>query len=76
MSEKISWVKNAIPKSDCATPMARHIAKPEKHTELFNPEIESGNMIIQDGVIIGSHCALAEEPSGGMGEMWEADAVG
>ena len=35
------------------------LARPEKHTLLFNPEVESGNMIIQDGVFIGTHCAPA-----------------
>lgn len=30
-----------------------------KHALLFNPEVESGNMLIQDGVIIASHCAPA-----------------
>jgi len=35
------------------------IADPAKHTMLFNPEVESGNMIIQDGVILASHCAPA-----------------
>ena len=35
------------------------LAKPEKHTLLFNPGVESGNMIIQDGVILASHCAPA-----------------
>jgi len=32
---------------------------PGKHTRLFNPGVESGNMIIQDGVILASHCAPA-----------------
>jgi len=31
----------------------------EKHTLLFNPEVESGNMLIQDNVILASHCAPA-----------------
>ncbi|HOS93399.1 MAG TPA: hypothetical protein PLD23_02980 [Armatimonadota bacterium] len=35
------------------------LARPEKHTRLFNPEVESGNMIIQDGVFLASHCAPA-----------------
>ncbi|PIU64785.1 MAG: hypothetical protein COS85_11225 [Armatimonadetes bacterium CG07_land_8_20_14_0_80_59_28] len=35
------------------------IANPEKQTLLFNPEVESGNMIIQDNVILASHCAPA-----------------
>jgi hypothetical protein len=33
--------------------------KPEKHTLLFKPEVELGGMIIQDGVILASHCAPA-----------------
>ena len=35
------------------------IGNPEAHTLLFNPEVESGNMIIEDGVILASHCAPA-----------------
>lgn len=35
------------------------IAHPEQHTLLFNPEVESGNMIIQDGFILASHCCPA-----------------
>jgi hypothetical protein len=35
------------------------LAHPEKHTLLFNPQVESANMIIQDGVILASHCAPA-----------------
>ena len=35
------------------------IAKPEAHTMLFNPGVESGSMIIQDNVILASHCAPA-----------------
>jgi hypothetical protein len=35
------------------------IANPEAHTMLFNPGIESGNMIIQDNVILASHCGPA-----------------
>ncbi|MBN2449307.1 MAG: hypothetical protein JXR77_02895 [Lentisphaeria bacterium] len=31
----------------------------ERHTLLFNPGVESGNMIIEDGVILASHCAPA-----------------
>ncbi|MBU0609503.1 MAG: glycoside hydrolase [Armatimonadetes bacterium] len=30
-----------------------------KHTLLFNPEVESGNMIIEDGVFLATHCAPA-----------------
>lgn len=52
------------------------IAKPEKHTLLFNPEVESGNMIIQDGVILASHCAPASPMATGiivsldLGKTW------
>jgi hypothetical protein len=35
------------------------LAHPEAHTLLFNPQVESGNMIIQDHVILASHCAPA-----------------
>ena len=30
-----------------------------RHTLLFNPEVESGCMIVQDGVFLASHCAPA-----------------
>ncbi|MFZ2644410.1 MAG: sialidase family protein [Verrucomicrobiia bacterium] len=52
------------------------ITKPEKHTMLFNPKVESGNMIIQDGVILASHCAPASSMKTGiivsldMGKTW------
>jgi hypothetical protein len=36
-----------------------NLTRPEAHTLLFNPEVESGNMIIQDNVILASHCAPA-----------------
>jgi hypothetical protein len=35
------------------------IANPERHTLLFNPKFESANMIIQDGVMLATHCAPA-----------------
>jgi len=35
------------------------IANKEKHTLLFNPEFESAAMLIQDGVMIATHCAPA-----------------
>jgi hypothetical protein len=35
------------------------ITNPDAHELLFNPGVESGNMIIQDGVILASHCAPA-----------------
>jgi hypothetical protein len=52
------------------------LTHPEKHTLLFNPEVESGNMIIQDGVILASHCAPASPMATGfiistdMGKTW------
>jgi len=42
------------------------ITNPAKHTLLFNPGIESGNMIIQDGVILASHCAPASPMATGL----------
>lgn len=35
------------------------ITNPKAHTLLFNPGVESGSMIIQDNVILASHCAPA-----------------
>ena len=52
------------------------IANPEAHTLLFNPGVESGNMIIQDGVILASHCAPASSMDTGiivsldLGKTW------
>ncbi|MHB8902516.1 MAG: hypothetical protein ACYC6Y_27460 [Thermoguttaceae bacterium] len=52
------------------------IADRSKHELLFNPEVESGNMIIQDGVILASHCAPASTMACGfiistdMGKTW------
>lgn len=48
----------------------------EAHTRLFNPGFESANMIIQDGVIVASHCAPASTYATGfiyspdMGRTW------
>ena len=52
------------------------LANPEAHTLLFNPEVESGNMIIQDKVFLASHCAPASPLdtgiiiSGDAGRTW------
>ncbi len=52
------------------------IANPEKHTMLFNPEYESANMVIQDGVVLSSHYAPASPYHTGfivsldMGKTW------
>ena len=35
------------------------IANPKKHTMLFNPKYETATMIIQDGVILATHIAVA-----------------
>jgi len=55
---------------------AADIPHPEKHTRLFNPQVESGCMIIQDGVILASHCGPASPLKTGfiistdMGKTW------
>jgi len=52
------------------------LTRPEKHTLLFNPQVESGNMIIEDGVILAAHCAPASPLATGfivstdMGASW------
>jgi hypothetical protein len=52
------------------------IANPEAHTMLFNPGVESGSMIIQDNVILASHCAPASPLDTGfivsldLGQTW------
>jgi hypothetical protein len=52
------------------------IANPKKHTMLFNPKYESGMMIIQDGVILATHIAVASPFTLGiiispdMGKTW------
>jgi hypothetical protein len=52
------------------------LAEPTKHTLLFNPEYESANMIIEDGVILSAHYAPASPYQTGliispdMGRTW------
>lgn len=52
------------------------IANLKAHTRLFNPGVESGNMIIQNGVILASHCAPASPMATGfiisldLGKTW------
>jgi len=52
------------------------IANTDAHTMLFNPGVESGNMIIQDNVILASHCAPASPLNTGiivsldLGQTW------
>jgi hypothetical protein len=77
---KLYWISDA----NGPTPHDRGIfrcdpadlANPDKHTMLFNPQVESGNMIIQDGVILASHCAPASPLATGfivsldLGKTW------
>lgn len=52
------------------------LANLEAHERLFNPEVESGAMIIEDNVILASHCAPASPLDTGFivstdaGETW------
>ena len=42
------------------------LTHPERHERLFNPEVESANMVIQDNVILASHCAPASPMATGI----------
>lgn len=52
------------------------LTHPEKHTQLFNPQYESANMIIEDGVMLSAHYAPASPYHTGiiyspdMGKTW------
>lgn len=52
------------------------LSNKDAHTMLFNPGFESANMIIQDGVMLASHCAPASTYACGfiyssdMGKTW------
>jgi hypothetical protein len=54
----------------------QHITDTTKHTLLFNPMFESANMLIQDGVMLATHCAPASTYACGiiyspdMGRTW------
>jgi hypothetical protein len=77
---KLYWISDA----NGPTPHDRGVFRcdpadlpyPERHTMLFNPGVESGNMIIQDGVIVASHCAPASPMATGiivspdLGKTW------
>jgi hypothetical protein len=77
---KVYWISDANGPTPydrgifCCDPA--DIPNPKKHTLLFNPQVESGNMIIQDGVILASHCAPASPMATGiivsldMGKTW------
>lgn len=53
------------------------LADTSKHTMLFNPKFESANLLIQDGVMLATHCAPASTYKCGviwspdMGKTWE-----
>ncbi len=77
---KLYWISDA----NGPTPHDRGVFRcdpadlphPKRHTMLFNPGVESGNMIIQDGVILASHCAPASPMATGiivspdLGKTW------
>ncbi len=80
---KLYWISDANgpkvgPKHDRGifTCAPADFANRDRHQLLFNPEFESANMIIQDGVIIASHCAPASTYATGfiyspdMGKSW------
>ena len=46
------------------------IANPKAHTLLFNPQVEAATMIIQDNVILASHCAPVFIVSLDRGRTW------
>ena len=52
------------------------IGSPDKHVRLFNPEVEAGCMVIQEGVFLAAHCAPASPMETGLivstdaGESW------
>jgi hypothetical protein len=52
------------------------LTHPKAHTLLYDPGVESGNMIIEDGMILASHCAPASPMATGfivsldMGKTW------
>lgn len=47
------------------------LADKSKHTMAFNPKFESANMLIEDGVILATHCAPASTYACGI--IWSPD---
>ena len=47
------------------------IADKSKHQMLFNPEFESANMLVEDGVFVATHCAPASTYACGI--IWSPD---
>jgi hypothetical protein len=81
---KLYWVSDANGPLEGAAEHDRGIfrcapgdlTRPEKHERLFNPQVESGIMLVQDGVIMAAHCAPASPLNTGlivstdMGKTW------
>lgn len=81
---RVYWIADAngpkmfVPEHDRGifTCAPADIADKSKHTLLFNPKFESANMLIQDGVMIATHCAPASTYACGiiyspdMGKTW------
>ncbi len=81
VDENVYWISdsNGPPPYDrgvfrCAP---EDIGDPERHECLYNPDVESGCMIIQDGIFLASHCAPASPMNTGIivstdnGETWD-----
>ena len=74
------WISDAYGREPYARGVFRcdpaDITNPEAHTMLFNPGVESGNMIIQGNVILASHCTPASPLDTGiivsldLGQTW------
>ncbi|MCB1225899.1 MAG: hypothetical protein KDK99_08835 [Verrucomicrobiales bacterium] len=47
------------------------ITDKSKHTMLFNPQFESANMLVEDGVFVATHCAPASDYACGI--IWSPD---
>ncbi|MEI6501935.1 MAG: hypothetical protein WCP21_13020 [Armatimonadota bacterium] len=74
------WISD----SNCREPFDRGIFRcapedltcPEKHEMLFNPGVEAGTLLIQDGVFLAAHCAPASPMACGLiistdnGQTW------
>jgi hypothetical protein len=77
---KLYWISDAngpLPHDRgifCCDPA--DLADPQAHTRLYDPKVESGNMIIQDGVILSTHLAPASPLATGiiisldLGKTW------
>ena len=75
---RVYWISDANgpkvgPEHDrgifCCAPA--DIPDKSKHTLLFNPKFESGNMLVQDGIFLATHCAPASTYTCGI--IWSSD---